>query len=135
MESHNTRLGVCDMRQEASFRPLKWGVDVVIFVEQGANCLRMVQLMALHPKIPPSFASFKSRLVFPSWYRLTQVVLEKRPLNGCSSSGSTPVSRRRIFTDNGTVLLPCLCCLINTEVSACILFYTAPVVAINISNF
>jgi len=26
----------------------------------------------------------KSRLVLPSWYRLTQVVLEKRPLNGCS---------------------------------------------------
>jgi len=23
--------------------------------------------------------------VLPFWYRLTQVVLEKRPLNGCSS--------------------------------------------------
>jgi len=23
-------------------------------------------------------------LVLPFWYRLTQVVLEKRPLNGCS---------------------------------------------------
>jgi len=33
-----------------------------------------------------SLASFKSRLVLPFWYRLTQVVLEKRPLNGCSSS-------------------------------------------------
>ena len=31
-----------------------------------------------------SLAPVKSRLVF--WYRLTQVVLEKRPLNGCSSS-------------------------------------------------
>ena len=29
-------------------------------------------------------ASVKSRLVLPFWYRLTQVVLEKRPLNGCS---------------------------------------------------
>ena len=28
----------------------------------------------------------KSRLVLPFWYRLTQVVLEKRPLNGSSSS-------------------------------------------------
>jgi len=28
-------------------------------------------------------ASVKSRLVLPFWYRLTQVVLEKRPLNGC----------------------------------------------------
>ena len=35
---------------------------------------------------PPSLASFKSRLVLPFWYWLTQAVLEKRPLNGCSSS-------------------------------------------------
>ena len=33
-----------------------------------------------------SLAPVKSRLVLPFWYRLTQVVLEKRPLNGCSSS-------------------------------------------------
>ena len=32
-------------------------------------------------KTPPSLASFKSKLVLPSWYQLTQVVLEKRPLN------------------------------------------------------
>jgi len=38
------------------------------------------------PKTPSSLATFKSRLVLPFWYRLTQVVLEKRPLNGCSSS-------------------------------------------------
>ena len=30
-----------------------------------------------------SLASVKSRLVFPFWYRLTRVVLEKWPLNGC----------------------------------------------------
>ena len=35
---------------------------------------------------PSSLASFESRLVLRFWYRLTQVVLEKRPLNGCSSS-------------------------------------------------
>ena len=33
-----------------------------------------------------SLAPVKSRLVLPFWYRLTQVVLEKRPLNGCSIS-------------------------------------------------
>jgi len=41
--------------------------------------------MPLYPKTPPSLASFKSRLVLPFWYRLTQAVLEKRPLNGCSA--------------------------------------------------
>jgi len=30
-----------------------------------------------------SLAPVKSRLVLPFFYRLTQVVLEKRPLNGC----------------------------------------------------
>ena len=32
-----------------------------------------------------SLAPVKSRLVLPIWYQLTQVVLEKRPLNDCSS--------------------------------------------------
>jgi len=57
---------------------------VVICLEQGADCLHMVQLMPLHPKSLSSLASFKSRLVIPFWYRLTHVVLEKRPLNGCT---------------------------------------------------
>jgi len=39
-----------------------------------------------HRKTSSSLASFKSRLVLPFWYRLTLVGLEKRPLNGCSSS-------------------------------------------------
>jgi len=30
-----------------------------------------------------SLASVKSRLILPFWYRLTRVVLEKRPLNWC----------------------------------------------------
>ena len=38
---------------------------------------------------PSSLASFRSRLVLPFWYRLTQVVLEKRPLKGCSSISSS----------------------------------------------
>ena len=49
----------------------------------------VVQLMSLHPKTSSSLASFKSRQVLPLWYRLTQVVLEKKPLNGCSSSSCT----------------------------------------------
>ena len=59
---------------------------MVICLERGAAQLHMVQLMPPHPKTPSSLASFKSRPVLLFWYRLTQVVLEKRPLNWCSSS-------------------------------------------------
>ena len=75
-------------RQEG-IRPVKidwWGVAVVIYMEQSADCLHMVQLMPLHPKTLSSVASFKSRLFLPFWYRLTRVVLEKRLLNKCSNS-------------------------------------------------
>ena len=46
-----------------SIRPVKiewWHVGVVICLQHGADCLHMVQLMPLHPKIPSSLASFKS---------------------------------------------------------------------------
>jgi len=58
-------------------------VGVVVCLERRADCLHMVPLMPLHLKTPSSLAPIKSRLVSPFWYRLTQVVLEKRPLNGC----------------------------------------------------
>jgi len=61
-----------------STRPVKiewWGVGVLIRQEWRADCLRMVQLTPV-PSLS-SLASFKSKLVY-------QVVLEKRPLNGCS---------------------------------------------------
>jgi len=47
-------------------------------LERGADSLHMVQLMPLYPQTPLSLVSFKSRLVLPSWYWDTQVVLEKR---------------------------------------------------------
>jgi len=43
---------------------------------------------------PSSLASYKSRFVWPFWYRLTQVVLEKRPLNGCLSLPSNKSFRK-----------------------------------------
>ena len=58
---------------------------MVICLGRGADCLHMVQLTPLHPTTPSSLASFHSRLVLSFWYRLTQVVLEKRPLNECCS--------------------------------------------------
>ena len=81
----------CWLDVRKSIRPVKidwWGVDVVVCLEWGAD-LHMVQLMPLHPLTLSSLASFKCRLVLPFWYRLTQVVLEKRPLNGCSSSSGS----------------------------------------------
>jgi len=51
---------------------------VVISLQRGADCLHMVQLMPLYPKTPSPLAAIKSRLVLHFWYRLTQVVLEKR---------------------------------------------------------
>jgi len=79
----------CWLGIRKSIRPVKiewWGVGVVICLERGADRLHMVQLMPQHPKTPSSLALFKSRLVLPFCCRLTQVVLEKRLLNGCSSS-------------------------------------------------
>ena len=52
---------------------------MVICLERGAD-LHTAQLMPLPLTVS---CSSKSRLVLPFWYRLTQVVLEKRPLNGC----------------------------------------------------
>jgi len=64
---------------------------VVICLERGAARLHMVQLTPLHPKTPSSLVSFISRLVLPFWYRLIQVVPEKRLLNGCSSSNNKQI--------------------------------------------
>ena len=66
------------------------GVGVVICLEQGADCLHMVQLMPLHPKKTHHILPHLN----PDWFyisadRLTQAVLEKRPLNGCSSNSSS----------------------------------------------
>jgi len=41
---------------------------------------------------PHHLLPLKSRLVLSFCYRLTQAVLEKRPLNGCSSSSTTTVT-------------------------------------------
>ena len=64
---------------------------MVICLERGAD-LHMAQLIPL----PLSLASVKSRLVLPFWYRLTQVVLDKGPLNVCVCTTLllSPVSRQ-----------------------------------------
>jgi len=57
----------------------------------------MVQPMPLYLKTPPSLASFKSRLVLPFWYRLNQVVLEKRTSNRSS------ILRQFLLSDRFTI--------------------------------
>ena len=65
-----------------------------------------------------SLAPVKSRLVLPFRYRLTQVVLEKRPLNGSSSSSSMyAVSQNTLFVvaDIQLDLSTCLRCCIGWQ--------------------
>ena len=61
-------------------------VGAVIYLQRGADCLHMVQLMPLPSPNPIISCLNKSRPYLPFWHRLTQIVLEKRPLNGCSRS-------------------------------------------------
>jgi len=58
---------------------------VVISLERGAD-LHMAQLMPL--PLTVSSCSSKIQIGFTFWYWLTRVVLEKRLLNGSSSSSS-----------------------------------------------
>jgi len=62
-----------------------WGAAVVTCLGRDAD-LHMAQLMPLPLTMS---CSSKCRLVLPFWYRLTQVVPGKGPLNGCSSRSST----------------------------------------------
>ena len=57
----------------------RWGAGMVIHLEQGAD-LHMAQLMTL-PLTVSCFSKIQIGLRF--WFRLTQVVLEKEPLNWC----------------------------------------------------
>ena len=49
-----------------------------------------------------SLASVKSRLVLPFWYRLTWVVPDKGPLNGCVWQGL--LRRVQLFCDHGFIV-------------------------------
>jgi len=89
----------CWLGVRKSMQPVKtvwWGAGVFICLEQGANDLHMVQLMPLPPH--RIFASLKPRLVKPFWCRLTKVVLEKRPLNGCLTSAKKQTNWSRSYS-------------------------------------
>jgi len=73
----------------------------------------MVQLMPLHPQTPSSLvslASFKSRLVLPFWYQLTQVVLEKRPLDmSAVNIRCCEKKMKQLLREKSTAIKSCCC--------------------------
>ena len=89
-------------RQE-EHRPVKnWVTGCWCGYQSGARC----RLFACGPAdVPSSLASFKSRLVLPFCCRLTQVVLEKRPLNGYSSNTSCAVNKSLVWLNDGREIL------------------------------
>ena len=88
---------VCAPRSRQTTTPtphhsnLKLSDEVLVWLSVLSE-VRMVCIWSswchCHPQTPSSLASLKSRMVWPFRYQLTQGVLEKRPLNGCSSSSS-----------------------------------------------
>ena len=88
----------CRLGVRKNIRPVKMSDEVLAWLSVWSE----VQIVCIwsswchcHPKIPSSLAWFKSILVSPFWYRITEVVLEKRPLNGCSRSSSNKRQKTR----------------------------------------
>ena len=75
-----------------------WCAGVVICLERGAD-LHTASCYHCHS---PSLASVKSRLVLPFWYRPTQVVPDKGPLNVCSSSSIALLMCQMLLLPNQT---------------------------------
>jgi len=67
---------------------------LALYVDMKLNCtaggLQMSEFVTRHAVCYSCSSKIQNGL--PLWCRLTQVVLEKRPLNGCSSSSSTSSS-------------------------------------------
>jgi len=72
-------------RQEGHPACKKWVVRYWHGYLSGARCKLLAYGPADATATASSLASLKSRMVLPFLCRLTQVVLEKRPFNGCSS--------------------------------------------------
>jgi len=75
-----------------------WGADVICPERGAQNVCIWPGWCHCHPKTPSLHASFKSRLILLFCYWLTQVVLEKWPLNWCSSSSSSSSSSSNFQT-------------------------------------
>ena len=62
---------------------------MVICLEQGADCLQLIG-PADATAIPKPHNLLPYCMVLPFWYQCSQVVEEKRPLNGYGNSSSSP---------------------------------------------
>ena len=82
-----TALTVLVERQHAASITWMMRLSVVICLERGAACLHMVQLMPLSARNSTTSCLINTGFTFLV-LAYTLVVLEKRPLNGCSSSSS-----------------------------------------------
>ena len=71
-----------------------WSAGVVVCLERGAD-LHMAQLMPLLLTI--SYFS-DIQIALPFWYRLTWVLPEKGPLNGCVCVYNMPNTTNRLLT-------------------------------------
>ena len=100
-------LWCCWLACRKGIRPVKtewWSVGLVICL--GVQTCMWPSWCHCHSL---SLASVKSRLVLPFWYRLTQVVLDKGPLNGCvSSSGLGWVIKKQFSAVSCSACSPCL---------------------------
>jgi len=80
------------------------GAGVVIYLQRGAD-LHMAQLMPL-PLTVSCFSKIQIGLTF--WYQLTQVVPDKRPVNGCVCSCKHEYTRGNYVTANHVPPTQCM---------------------------
>ena len=97
-----------------------WGVGAHVWSEIQIVCI-LSSWCHCHSKTPSSLVSCKSRLVLPFlWYWLTQVVLERRPLNGCSGRLQSAIAEVH-YSLSYVATLPCslllMTCFADNNVS------------------
>ena len=66
---------------------------MVICLQRDADCLHMVQLMPLPSQNPTISCLISIQTAFTFLVPAYRVVLEKRPLNGCSTSSFVAVQK------------------------------------------
>jgi len=72
----------CSLGRRKSIRPVKLSAGVLAWLSVWSDVETCIWPSWCHCH-SLSLASVKSRLVLHFWYQLTQVVLDKGPLNGC----------------------------------------------------